>query len=47
LITAYSAERDGKERRRWGIGGDGVHPTDGHKYLAQKITPLIQNASGS
>jgi lysophospholipase L1-like esterase len=30
------------------IGGDGVHPTDdGHKYLAQKISPLIYNASGS
>ena len=30
------------------IGADGVHPTDdGHKYLAQKITPLIQNAFGS
>jgi lysophospholipase L1-like esterase len=30
------------------IRADGIHPTnDGHKYLAQKITPLIQNAFGS
>lgn len=27
------------------MGGDGVHPTDeGHKYLAERIGPIIENA---